>query len=224
MLLAVAASLAGCGGYIALHRTERSDFAAAVPPESARHPEGYSPAPPPVALPPPTGVVRHISARGLRLIERFEGFSSCPYWDPYGRVWTRGYGETEAIGRGSRCVSRGQAQHHLRRLIETRYEWALRSLRVALNQNQWDALCSFVWNLGAGIFRGTSVGYYLRRRQWSAAASAMLQYDHAGGVVLAGLRIRREVEARLFLSPERRRPGRCRKRCRPRRRSGRVRS
>jgi lysozyme len=140
----------------------------------------------------------HVSEAGLQLIEQFEGFSSRPYWDPYGRVWTRGYGETEGITGGSRAVSRQQAQDNLRHLIEQRYEWAIRQLGVDLNQDQWDALCSFVWNLGPGIFTGELRAALVGRR-WGEAALLMRDYDHAGGVVLEGLRRRRQLETHLFL-------------------------
>jgi lysozyme len=153
-----------------------------------------------VSLPVPTVGEKHISVRGLHLIEGFEGFGSCPYWDPYGRVWTRGYGETEGIGGNSPCVSRAQGENNLRYLVEARYEWALRGLGVSLNQNQWDALCSFVWNLGAGIFTG-GLRADLQSRQFYAASRIMLQYDHAGGQVLEGLRRRRQEEMALFLTP-----------------------
>jgi GH24 family phage-related lysozyme (muramidase) len=142
----------------------------------------------------------HISARGLALIEGFEGFSSTPYWDPFGNVWTRGYGETEGISQTSPAISRAQAEENLRWRIEHRYEWALRGLNVPLNQNQWDALCSFAWNLGAGIFTG-NLRAALQRREWLVASRIMLQYVHAGGVVLPGLVRRRQAEMRLFLTP-----------------------
>jgi GH24 family phage-related lysozyme (muramidase) len=140
----------------------------------------------------------HVSDAGLRLIEQFEGFSSRPYWDPYGRVWTRGYGETEGITGRSPAIGQQQAQQHLRQLIEQRYEWALRDLHAELNQNQWDALCSFAWNLGAGIFTG-GLRAALQGHRWVEAAVAMQAYDHAGGQVLEGLKRRRQLEAQLFL-------------------------
>lgn len=140
----------------------------------------------------------HISNNGLRLIENFEGWSAIPYWDAYGRVWTRGYGETEGIGPRSPALSRAQGQANLKRLVETRYEWAIRRLGVPLNQNEWDALCSFVWNLGPGILQG-SLGDLLKAKDFEGFANAMLAYDHAGGVVLAGLKTRREQERALFV-------------------------
>jgi lysozyme len=143
----------------------------------------------------------HISAEGLRLIEEFEGFSSRPYWDPYGRVWTRGYGETEGIHQASPSITQNTAQARLKQLVEARYEWAINQLGVKLTQNQFDALCSFVWNLGTGIFTG-HLRDALQHREWGTAAQIMLVYDHAGGQVLAGLQRRRQQEARLFLTSE----------------------
>lgn len=142
----------------------------------------------------------HISAAGLALIEEFEGFSSRPYWDPFGRVWTRGYGETEGITQHSRPISRGEGQARLQHLVEQRYEPAIRDLAVGFNQNQWDALCSFAWNLGAGIFTGRLRGL-LQAANWQAAAEVMLSYDHAGGQLLPGLARRRRLEMDLFLRP-----------------------
>jgi hypothetical protein len=60
-----------------------------------------------------------------------------------------------------------------------------------------------VYNLGAGIVGpGTQLGSLLRARNFTGYATALLSYDHAGGVVLEGLRIRRLDEARLFLTPD----------------------
>ena len=77
----------------------------------------------------------HISDRGVRLIAGFEGWSSTPYWDAYGRVWTRGFGETEGITQHSPAISYQDGLSRLRHLIEARYEWAIRGLNVPLNQN-----------------------------------------------------------------------------------------
>lgn len=172
------------------------------PREASIHPEGYSPASPPALL--HRGISRlsiHISNNGLNMIEGFEGFSSCPYWDPYGAVWTRGFGETDFSGNfGGNCISRTQGQNNLRSKVESEYQWSVRQLGVNFNQNQVDALDSFIWNLGAGIFQG-SLRYDLQHRQFYAATRLMLLYDHAGGQILEGLRIRREREVALFLKP-----------------------
>src|ERR1019366_8176203 len=55
-----------------------------------------------------------ISNKGINLIANFEGFSSCPYWDSYGSVWTRGYGEAGGrISGNSPCITRQQGQVNL---------------------------------------------------------------------------------------------------------------
>jgi hypothetical protein len=72
----------------------------------------------------------------------------------------------------------------------------------ALNQHQFDALVSFVYNLGPGaIAPGTGIGRALRARAWRRAADEMLRWNRAGGRVLAGLTRRREAERALFLRP-----------------------
>lgn len=186
--LLVLLALAGCGPSVI------------VPLESARTPDGAQAAAPPRVQGISIGA-KHIDGAGLLLIERFEGFSSTPYWDAYGHVWTRGFGETEGIHSYSPSISRAQGGTHLKLLVESRYEWALRQLGTALNQNQWNALTSFVWNLGAGIFQGTTIGAELRSRNFRGAAQSMLAYVHAGGQVLAGLVTRRRLEVALFLKP-----------------------
>jgi lysozyme len=113
-------------------------------------------------------------------------------------VWTRGYGETEGIRASSPAITRAQGERNLAARLARYYEPSIARLGVALNQNQWDALCSFTWNLGAGIFTG-ELRIALTRREWGRAAQLMLAYDHAGGVVLEGLRRRRQAEAALFL-------------------------
>lgn len=172
------------------------------PRETSVRPEGYAPAKPPasVHLGGSAPSIR-VSNSGLNLIEGFEGFSSCPYWDPFGHVWTRGFGETDFGGNfGGRCITRTQGQNNLRNKVESEYQWAVRALGVNFNQNQVDALDSFVWNLGAGIFQGT-LRFDLQHRLFFSASRIMLEYDHAGGQVLEGLRIRREKEVTLFLKP-----------------------
>jgi lysozyme len=195
---------AGCSRTVSSPRHGAS--AATTLPESARVPEGpLNPSPakpqaPPVSLRPTVGPVKHIDTAGLRLLEGFEGFSSCPYQDVTG-VWTIGYGEAY-VSPSAPCESRATAQAKLKWQVERNYEWAIRVLGVPFDEHEWDALCSFVYNTGAGIFSGTTVGADLRARRYYAATRVWLEYDHAGGVVLPGLRTRREVEVRLFLTPE----------------------
>ena len=140
-----------------------------------------------------------ISEHGLEFIAGFEGYRYNAYWDPYGHCWTVGIGETQNVGPNS-TMTYAQALADLKGRLAREYEPALTALGVPLNQNQWDALCSFIWNLGPGSM-SWDVGRDLRARNYDAAANALLEYDRAGGVVLSGLARRRQAERTLFLTP-----------------------
>jgi GH24 family phage-related lysozyme (muramidase) len=145
------------------------------------------------------------SARGYREIEASEGWSSVPYWDSIGRVWTAWFGETKGVGPNSPRLTVPQGRVRLHRRFETDYAWALRPFEglKGFNQNRYDALASFVWNCGVGaVGSGTAVGRALRKRQWDAAARAMLEWCHDGdGKVIKGLLERREREVAMFKLP-----------------------
>jgi len=140
-----------------------------------------------------------LSRSGAKLIEGFEGFRSCPYRDAVG-VWTIGYGSTKGVGPGTKCVSRRQAEDRLMREVDATYGHAVNQI-PGLNQAQFDALTSFVYNVGpGGIGPNTGVGRALRRKDWKQAADHLLDWDKAGGRALPGLTRRRQAERRLFLS------------------------
>lgn len=207
LLLLCTLALAGCGAsQNGSTRASATPQPSHAPLQSARTPEGargadrshYVLGTPPLTL---TGGEIHIDAAGLALIERFEEVYKavyCPYWDPYGGVWTRGFGETDWGGDfGGVCITHAQAEANLHYLMEADYQYAVRDLGVSFNHHQVDALDSFVWNLGAGIFTG-SLRYAIQHYD----PYPMLAYDMAGGQVLPGLVERRHAEVALFLEPE----------------------
>jgi GH24 family phage-related lysozyme (muramidase) len=169
-----------------------------VEPQSSYTPEGAKPLAPPKTVTLVPGE-KTINTQGLHLIEGFEGFSSCPYQDVTG-VWTIGFGEAFVSPR-TPCESRSEAEAKLRVLVVRNYEWAVHSVSHTFGQHAVDALDSFAYNLGAGIFVG-SLRADLERHNYSAAGDIMLSYDHAGGQVLPGLRTRREAEVRLLRTPD----------------------
>src|SRR5215471_9321015 len=119
-------------------------------------------------------------------------------WDPWGRRWTVGYGQTQGVGPNS-TMTRAQAEADLRGRMNSSYEPYVRRFR-GLNQNQYDALCSLIWNTGPGVLSGP-IGTYLRSRNYQAAADYFCHYTTAGGTRLQGLVNRRAAERRLFLKP-----------------------
>jgi GH24 family phage-related lysozyme (muramidase) len=166
-------------------------------PQAALRPDGAKAEAPPTR-PTLTGSQIHLSHRGAQLIEGFEGFSSCPYWDSAGGVATRGYGETEGIRMGSGCISRSFGERNLIYRAERFYGFAIKRLRTSFNQNEIDAQFSFLWNLGAGI---DPPGSSLARGFQRHSCAGILSYDHAGGVVLSGLSRRRRAECQRFHEP-----------------------
>lgn len=142
-----------------------------------------------------------LSKRGAELIEEFEGFSAKPYLDPVG-VATIGYGSTAGVTMRSPHVTRAQAEARLMREVDANYGAAVNALGLPLNANQFDALVSFVYNVGpGGVAASTGVGRALRRKDWRAAADALLAWNKGGGRVLPGLTRRRHAERALFLEP-----------------------
>lgn len=142
-----------------------------------------------------------LSDAGVQLIANFEGFRSHPYQDAVG-VWTIGYGSTKGVGPRSKPVTREQALERLKREVQDTYGAAVDALHLPLNQNQYDATVSFVYNLGPGVLSsGSTFGRLLRGHHFTAAANAMLLYVNAGGRRLLGLVNRRRAERALFLKP-----------------------
>lgn len=142
------------------------------------------------------------SARGLALIEHFEGYFPTRYLDPVGVV-TQCYGATgvELLSLPP-IATRAQCRAQLIRSLDRRYEPAVRALKLG-SQNRFDATVSIAYNVGTGILsRGRSLGDALRGRNWPKAAAAFGLYVYAGGRVFPGLVRRREAERKLFLTPD----------------------
>ncbi|WP_010049637.1 lysozyme [Carnobacterium maltaromaticum] len=140
-----------------------------------------------------------ISQNGRNLIKEFEGMRLTAYQDSVG-VWTIGYGHTKGVYPGMQ-ISEQQANAFLDEDIKTHAVGIFNFVTVQLNQNQFDALVSFHFNLGPYILQGSTLLTYLNNKNWQLAANEMMAYVHAGGQVLPGLVRRRKAESKLFLTP-----------------------
>jgi lysozyme len=142
----------------------------------------------------------HVDRAGVDFIAGFEGYSGRVYRDAVG-VPTIGYGHTGPDVWRLAPLTQAQALILLGVDLRRSYEPPVRALGLPLNQHQFDALVSFVYNLGAGVIGPSStMGQMLRARNWRGADASFVLYDHAGGRVLLGLYRRRVAEARLFAS------------------------
>jgi GH24 family phage-related lysozyme (muramidase) len=148
----------------------------------------------------------NLGSAGAQLICEFEGFRSRPYRDAVG-VWTIGYGSTAGVGPNTPPMTEQQARDRLMREVDAQYGRAINALGVPLTQNQYDALVSFVYNVGVGgVAASTGVGRALRARNYRQAADELLKWDKAGGRTLAGLTRRRQAERSLFLRGDQPKP------------------
>lgn len=130
---------------------------------------------------------------GLNLIKQFEGCRLKAYKCPAG-VWTIGYGHTAGVKAGQ-TITQAQADKMLVEDVE-RFEKNVNKYceKYRWNQNEFDALVSFAFNLGS-IDQLTAGGTRSRK----VIVEKMLQYNKAGGKVLTGLTRRRQAERELFL-------------------------
>ena len=141
---------------------------------------------------------KRIGQAGLDLIKQYEGCRLAAYRCAAG-VWTIGYGHTAGVHSGM-TITQAQADAYLQQDI-AKFEGYVNNptyvpITEQLNQNQFDALVSFAFNLGAGNLRKLCKG-----RTAAQIAQAMTQYCKANGKVLAGLRRRRAAEQALFNKP-----------------------
>jgi lysozyme len=150
-----------------------------------------------------------INAAGLALVKHFEGCLKPvrgtdlveAYKCPAG-VWTIGWGTTEypsgeAVRPGDR-ITRGTADRHLDYELEEKAEAVRRLVKVALTGDQFSALVSFAYNVGAGALEGSTLLRRLNAGDYAGAAAQFGRWNRGGGRVLAGLTRRREAERRLF--------------------------
>ena len=146
-----------------------------------------------------------LSAAGLRFIADFEGFSPRLYNDPGGHC-TIGYGHLVHRGRCNgnepedfkRGITREQGLDLLRRDTKVAERAVNQQVQVVLTQYQFDALVSFVFNVGAGAFGGSTLLRRLNQGDYNAVPAELMRWVNSGGTPLPGLVRRRRAEGVLF--------------------------
>lgn len=137
-----------------------------------------------------------ISKNGIEFIKQFEGLRLKSYKaSPIEAMWTIGYGH---YGVGpNETITKEQAEELLADDI-AKYEARVNKYYTVydFNQNQFDALVSFAYNVGS-IDQLTANG----TRTFDMISKKMLEYNKCAGVVLKGLTRRRELERKLFMTP-----------------------
>ena len=142
------------------------------------------------------------SQSGISLIKGFEGKRLNAYYDGVG-VWTIGFGTIKYpngvwVKKGDTCTE-AQAESYLKNDL-VKFENAInRLVKVPLNQNQFDALSSFTYNLGETNLSSSTLLKKLNAKDYAGTADQFLRWNKAGGKVMNGLTRRREAERILFL-------------------------
>lgn len=138
------------------------------------------------------------SPKGIALIKEFEGLRLKAYKCP-GGVWTIGYGHTAGVKPGM-VISEAQAEEYLKADLIA-FERYLNGLGLALNQNQFDALISFIYNVGTGNFSNSTLLRKVRANpQDNSIMDEFLRWEYSKGRVLPGLQRRRLAEMKLYFS------------------------
>lgn len=148
-----------------------------------------------------------ISKQGLELIKGFEKFMAKPYIDAVG-VITIGYGSTyyldgRKVTMGDSPITEAQATLLLETIFDKDFA---KFIPQNVNQNQYDAMASLIYNIGAGAFNGST----LRKKVIVNPNDASIEWEfmkwnkgtvNKQKVELRGLTIRRKKESELYFKP-----------------------
>ncbi len=145
-------------------------------------------------------LIRPKRANAKALIKQFEGFSLVPYVDESGLEHI-GYGHLMKSGEQFESITRGEAEWLLDADVAdaARCVDGLVSSDVYLTPNQRAALISFVYNVGCGAFKSSTLLRLLNAGDLTGAADEFLRWNKAGGAVVQGLVDRRFIERNVFL-------------------------
>jgi lysozyme len=139
------------------------------------------------------------SQKGIDLIKVFESFSAYPYKCPAGKM-TIGYGHVILLNESIRKVDKKEAENILKKDVEIAEKGVNQYVNIELNQNQFDALVSFVFNIGIGNFYTSTLLHLLNKCDFDGAANQFLRWVYAEKRLLPGLEKRRAKEKELFES------------------------
>ena len=142
---------------------------------------------------------RQVTKAGIALIKAFEGFSALPYKD-VANLWTVGYGHLIRQSEAFTRVSEQEAEDLLANDLFTAERAVLGLTKVTLTDNQFNALVSFVFNLGSGAYQRSTLRSKINRGEYELSAGEFLKWIWAGGKKIKGLLRRRIAERDLFLN------------------------
>lgn len=133
-----------------------------------------------------------------QLIRSFEGLELKAYLCPAG-VLTIGIGHTKGVKKGD-VITEKKAYELLEEDIKPIEEY-LNKLNVCNTQGEFDALVDFIFNLGVGNFKSSTLYKYIKQKKTDKEiCDQLMRWVYAGGKKLSGLVKRREAECDLWMS------------------------
>jgi lysozyme len=139
----------------------------------------------------------NINQRSIELIKEFEGFCATPYKCP-ADVWTIGYGHTAGVTESMPEITEEEAEALLRKDVRIAENAVLQMVDVPLTDNQFSALVSLTFNIGAANFARSTLLKKLKAADYAGTAEQFERWVYAKGVKLPGLVRRRAAERALF--------------------------
>lgn len=139
------------------------------------------------------------SDQGIALIKEFEGCVLTAYPDPGsgGDPWTIGYGTTKGVVPGMK-ITQEEAEALLRDDLEKFEKVVDEEVKVSLNQNQFDALVSFTYNVGPGALQSSTLLKLLNAGNYGAVGVQLLRWNKGPNGPMPGLTRRRAAERKMF--------------------------
>lgn len=142
--------------------------------------------------------MQQLSTEGYKLIKHYEGLRLKAYQCAAG-VWTIGYGHTAKVKK-SDTITEYEADRLLQEDVKESYNVVNSVVKVPMTQGQFDAMTSFVFNLGSGAFKASTLLKKVNREDYVGASQEFSRWVFAGNKKLPGLVKRREAERIMFLT------------------------
>jgi lysozyme len=139
------------------------------------------------------------SKDGQALTEQFESCHLTAYQDIKG-IWTIGWGHTGKDVTPGLTISQAQADTFLSLDMYKAVNTVNYGVHIPVTQGEFDALVDFAFNCGCSAFLGSTMLVLINENNLAAAAEEFAKWDHASGVIVAGLLRRRLAEKAEFNS------------------------
>lgn len=138
-----------------------------------------------------------LGPNAIALAKQFEGCKLTAYLCP-AEKWTVGYGHTGPDVYEKLVITQERADQLLALDMQLAQNTINNLVEPQISQNQFDALCDFVFNCGAGNFKNSTLLKLVNQSNFSDAVLEFAKWNKGGGKVLPGLTKRRAAEAELF--------------------------